>query len=453
MKKILSTSLILLSALLLIFGCSETMTLPGTGEKPISGINSDPNKFARISPDWSFTQLELTDPVDIFASKDGRLYLADSSEKRIRVIRPSGEVETGIYDTLSNLSVTPTSVCLDSRFNVYYTDDSGVIYFWPQFAAMIGIEGIITQRYYDVNGSQVLMDPLTGLASGFSPIPDSEIIDSTQISVLDSLISPRVFYDPQSTLNSMGLTDTASGTVIVEGDQIYASQNKSFVALAPAPTADMSIYAADAINNYIVKINLLPTILVRLSNGQNVWQYVGVKESFVATPGTGAGTISWPISMTSDKVGNLFYTQTGEYFSVHKLNASGYSSGFLVGIDDIMGLGEYGYARDITVSNDGDIFVLDTLDHDVKMYSSAGEFIKSVVVREEWLKISDSTYYGDSLVVKDTLILQQYPDLLNNPFALIFYDEVIYTLDNGNNRILRFTKVDDVVIEDPDRED
>lgn len=162
MKKILSTSLILLSALLLTFGCSETMSLPGTGEPPTSGINSDPNKFARISPDWSFTQLGLTDPVDVFASKDGRLYIADSSEKRIRVIRPSGEVETGIYDTLSNLSVAPTSVCLDSRFNVYYTDDGGVVYFWPQFAAMIGIEGIITQRYYDVNGSPVLMDPLSG---------------------------------------------------------------------------------------------------------------------------------------------------------------------------------------------------------------------------------------------------------------------------------------------------
>lgn len=453
MKKLLTTSLIFLSVFLLILGCSETMTLPGTSENPISGINSDPNKFAQISPDWSFTQLGLTDPVDVFASKDGRLYIADSSEKSIRVIRPSGEVETGVYDTLNDLSIAPTSICLDARFNVYYADDGDVIYFWPQFAASIGIAGIVTQRYYDVNGNSVLMDPLSGLALGYSPIQDSEIIDSSQTAFINSLMKPRVFYDPQSALNRDGLINTETDEVIIAGDAVYASQNKSFVALAPAPTGDLSIYTADAITNNIVKINLIPTVLVRLTNGQNVWQYVGMKEAFVATPGTGAGTISEPISMASDNAGNIFYTQTGDYFSVHKLNASGYSSGFLVGIDDIMGLGEYGYARDITVSTDGNIFVLDTLDHDVKMYSSDGEFIKSVVVREEWLKISDSTYYGDSLVVKDTLILQQYPDLLNNPFALTFYDEVIYTLDNGNNRILRFTKVDDVVIEDPDRED
>ena len=150
MKKILSTSLILLSALLLILGCSETMTLPGTGEKPISGINSDPNKFARISPDWTFDQLQLTDPRDVYASKDGRLYIADSSEQRIRVIRPSGEVESGIYDTLNNLSIAPTSVCLDSRFNVYYTDNSDVVYFWPQFAASIGIAGIAGLAGFDM---------------------------------------------------------------------------------------------------------------------------------------------------------------------------------------------------------------------------------------------------------------------------------------------------------------
>jgi len=452
MKKILSTSLTLLSVLLLIFGCSETMTLPGTGETPIGGINSDPNKFARISPDWSFSQLELTNPVDVFASKDGRLYLADSSENRIRVIRPSGEVETGLYDSLDALTinsqaVNPTSVCLDARFNVYFANDGDMIYFWPQFAATIGIKGIVTHRTYQVGGVDSVMNPLDGLALGLTPLPDTDVIDSTQTDVIDSLMSPRVFYDPQSDLNRNGLPG------YLEGDPVYAQQNKSFVGIAPAPAADLAIFAADSITNNILKINLVPTVLVHLNNGQNIWQYVGMKDKFIAGHGTGAGTVSSPISLTSDKMGNVYYAQIGDFFSVHQLNASGYYSEFLVDHDDIMVIGEFGYARDIAIADDNSIFVLDTLDHDVKMYSSEGEFIKSVVVREEWLKVSDSTYYGDSLVVKDTLILQQYPDLLNNPFALTFYDEVIYTLDNGNNRILRFTKVDDVIIEDPDRED
>jgi hypothetical protein len=157
--------------------------------------------------------------------------------------------------------------------------------------------------------------------------------------------------------------------------------------------------------------------------------------------------------LVTDNAGNVFYSQTGDFFSVHKLNSSAYSSGFFVGIDDIMGLGEFGYARDIALSTDNYVFVLDTLDHDVKMYSPQGEFVKSIVVREEWLRVSDSTFYGDSLVVKDTLILQQYPDLLKNPMALTYYNDVIYAIDNGHRRILRFTKVDDVIIEDPNREE
>ncbi|MEA2077950.1 MAG: hypothetical protein U9O95_08030 [Candidatus Marinimicrobia bacterium] len=457
MKKFFITSLSIIMSIILILGCSENMSLPDNGGNR-GGINTDPNKYVQISPDWTFDQLGLVDPVDVFSSKDGRLYFAENTENRIRVIRPSGEIETGVYNTLNNLiidslAVNPTSVCLDARFNVYFANDSNVIYFWPQFSATVGIAGIITQRYYDVSGNSVLMDPLTGLAGGYSPIQNSEIIDSTQTELIDSLMNPRVFYDPQSDLNRNGLVNTETGEVLINGNPIYASQNKSFVAIAPATTSELAIYAADAINNYMLKINLIPTVLVRLMNGQNVWHYVGVLEDFIATPGTGAGTVSQPISMVSDNAGNVYYTQTGDFFSVHKLNSSGYTSDFLVGIDDIMGLGEYGYARDIAVASDNSIFVLDTLDHDVKMYSVDGQFIKSVVVREEWLKISDSTYYGDSLVVKDTLVLQQYPDLLNNPLALTFYDEVLYTVDNGNKRILRFTKVDDVVIEDPDRED
>ena len=449
MKKITFTILSFLMTILLVIGCSETMPLPSGGDDQ-QIINNDPNKFAQLTPIWSFDDLGLTDPVDIFASKDGRFYLADPSENRIRVIRPSGEIETGVYDSLDNIifndtTFNPTSVCVDARFNVYFANDGDVIYFWPQFIATIGIKGVITERRYV--GVDTLMSPLDGLAWGLTPIAGTEVIDSSDTDMIDSLMSPRAFYDPQSDLNRNGLPG------YLDGDPIYASQNKSFVGLAPAPTEDLAIFAADATTNNILKINLVPTVLVRLNNGQNVWQYVGMKEQFIAEPGTGAGTVSSPISLSSDNAGSVYYAQTGEYFAVHKLNSSNYGSEFLVGIHDIMGLGEYGYARDVIASDDNSIFVLDTLDRDVKMYSPDGEFMKSVVVREEWLKISDSTYYGDSLVVKDTLVLQQYPDLLKNPMALAFYKEVLYTVDNGNNRILRFTKVDDVVIEDPDREE
>ncbi|MFA6619169.1 MAG: hypothetical protein WCT23_08890 [Candidatus Neomarinimicrobiota bacterium] len=458
MKNTIKTSLSIITAIFLL-SCSGNMELPDNNSGTNAGINNNPNKFSRITPDWTFSELELQTPLDAFSSKDGRIYIADSAAHSIRVIRPSGEVESGIYDVLKDLDISPTSVCLDARFNVYYTDDKDIIYFWPQFVATIGIEGIITERDYKVGGDTLRMTPLEGLSDNYSPIPGTELVDTSQKAAIDSMMNPRVFYDPSSELNKKGLIDPVSKEVLIAGDPIYAAQNKSYVALAPADRGNMAIYAADAINDYILKIKLVPTVLVRLKNGQNVWQYIGmldksdVSDGFIAKPGTGSGTVSKPISMTSDNGGNVYYTQTGEYFSVHKLLSPSYSTAFLVGIDDIMELGEYGYARDIAVSTDNSIFVLDTLDRDVKLYSPQGDFIKSIVVREEWMKISDSSYVGDSLVVKDTLVLQQYPDLLLNPMALTFYNEVLYTFDNGNGKVLRFTKVDDVVIGDPDRED
>jgi len=450
-KSFLHASAFLL--LILFAACSETMDLPDAGSNQNTGINRDPNKYVRISPDWSFDALDLQTPLDIFPAANGRLYIADSAASRIRVIRPSGEIESGLYDTLASLPLDPAALCMDARLNLYYCDQGGKIYVWPEFSANTGIRGIVTAREYKIAGKDTLLHPLTGLALGLTAKTNGDIIDTTQTALMDSLTRPSVFYDPASVMNRNGLYNTETGVLIHAGNPVYAQMRKSFVALAPAPAAELSIYALDAINNYILKITMIPALLVRLSNGQNVWHYTGMLESFVATAGTGAGTVSDPLSMCTDNGGNIYYTQTGDFFSVHKLSTGTYRADFSVAADDIMRLDEFAYARDISVAPDGYIFVLDTLDRDVKMYKSDGTFMKSVAVREEWLRLSDSLYVNDSLVVRDTLVLQQYPDLLKKPMALCYYQDVLYILDNGNRRILRFTKVDDVIIENPDREE
>ncbi|MFO7841951.1 MAG: hypothetical protein R6V48_07375 [Fidelibacterota bacterium] len=453
MKKTFTTFVTIFAALILLTACSETMSLPEGGDDSANtGINRDKNKYVQIFPDWSFGELGLGTPLDVFSSRDGRLYIADSSENRIRVIRPSGETEGGIYDSLSGLPVSPASVCLDNRFNVYYTDRGSKIYVWPQFSVNTGIKGIVTSREYENGSGTQIMDPLDGLASGLNAVPHSEVVDTTATAVIDSLLLPHVFYDPQSPNNREGVTDPVSGEAL-RGNPVYAGINKELIAVAPADQYSLHIYAMDAVNNQILKIKLIPALLVKLNNGQLIWHYEGVLEDFVATAGTGAGTVSDPTGMTTDAAGNIYYSQTGDFFSVHKLMGNSYNSAFLVGFDDIMRLGEFGYAQDISVAADGNIFVLDTLDRDVKMYSSAGEYLKSVVVREEWVRISDSSYVEDSLVVRDTLVLRQYADLLKQPMALTVHNEVIYTIDNGNQRIIRFTKADDVIVENPDREE
>ncbi|MCF7833415.1 MAG: hypothetical protein K9N05_07570 [Candidatus Marinimicrobia bacterium] len=446
-------------------GCSELMPLPETGDST-GVINTDPNKYTQLTPIWTFDQFGLQNPTDAFFKQDGRMYIADSSINSIMVIRQFAEVESGCYDSLLNLDVKPTSVCVDSRFNVYFSDGGNKIYMWSQYATMFGIKGIVTERLYEIDGKDTLLSPLDAIAIlGYedAKYPKEDIIDTTQVELIDSLMSPRVFYDPQNDLNRNGLINDLTGEVMYPGNKVYATVNKSYVALAPGESGELSVFAADAINNYILKIDLIPTVLVHCSNGQNVWQYIGILDRFIATPGTGAGTVSKPVSLSSDESGNLYYTQTGDYFSAHKIEIPDYTSSFSVG-QDILRIGEFGYARDI-LSADQTIFVLDNIDNDIKLYSpqevkenyivttEKGEYLKSIAVTEEWVIVSDTTYINDSLVVKDTLVLNQYNDLLDNPMAITFYDEVIYVFDNGNSRILRYTKADDVVIEDADREE
>lgn len=465
MKKIITTLLFSVFVILIsinFIACSELMPLPNSGDST-RVINTDPNKYIQLTPIWTFDQLGLSNPTDVYFKEDGRMYIADSSNSSIKVIRQFAEIESGFYDSLSNLDVKPTSVCVDSRFNVYYSDGGDKIYMWSQYLAMTGIKGIVTHRLYDIGGKDSLLSSLDALAiygDNANHYSKQDIIDSTQVELMDSLMSPRVFYNPQSDLNRNGLINDITGEILYSGNKVYATLNKSYVALAPGEARTISIFVADAINNYILKIDLIPSILVRCENDQNVWQYIGILDKFIAEPGTGTGTVSQPVSLSSDNSGNLYYTQTGDYFSAHKIEVPNYTSPFSVG-QDMLRIGEFGFARDI-LSADQTIFVLDNIDNDVKLYSPnddddeeilKGEYLKSIGVTDEWVVISDSSYVNDSLVVKDTLVLNQYNDVLNNPMAITYFDEVVYIFDNGNRRILRFTKVDDVVIEDPDRED
>ncbi len=428
-------------------GCIDTMPLPTQSGDTYTGIQNDKDKYVEILPRWTWDELNLNSLQDIYFSNDGRIYMADSAAASVSVFRLSGAPESEAYAPLKNLSFDnkaykPLAVTGDSRYMVYFTDGNDKVYAWYQFLAMADVQGIITSRRYQKDDEIVDISPGEKYSNpdyaDYTLVPGFDVLDSNP-ALIDSLKSPFCFFDPSDQYNRI-LNPTYASPAL----------KKSFVALAAGTAREQALYVADAANNRIVRVFLFPTVLVQLENGQTLWHYRGIYNGFIADPGTGAGTVSAPTGMVSDASGNLYYTQLGDYFGFHKLKSGSLGSAFTLGVNEIMDLDQFTTAMDVAVDANASIYVLDSAFNAVKKFSPIGEYLTLVGVNESWLKVTDTTWSGDSYTVKDTLILDVQRDLLKSATVLGAYNDVIYIGDTGNRRVLRFTLADDVNIDLPD---
>ncbi len=450
MRKIYTAFLLL--TVLVFTACIDTMDLPVSENDNPTGIAEDKDAFKEITPRWTYHDLGISSLADIETTKDGRLYLADPSGHLISVIRASGTPESGIYTALSPLSykdspLSPVSVTVDDRFIVYFTNRSDTVYAWFQYLNMAGVEGVVTSFDYRVGDDVVTEAPLIGeFNANYRRLDNSEVLN-TDPQIIDSLLSIVPIYASRNIDNREATIDPIDGRVL-GNNPIYASIPKSFTAIADENVDTRHIAVMDSLNDRLINFRIIPTYLLKLKNGFFVWHFKGVFDNVLATEGTGAGTISKPVSLYSDGSGNLLYTQFGDYFGFHKLRAGIYTTAFTYGTDEIMDLGRFKSPMDAVVGDDGSIFVLDSTLNAVLKFSPQGAFQKFVAIREEWIKETDTTWVDNEMVLRDTLVQVSYHDLLDAPKALAFYNEVLYVSDNGNQRILRFTRTE-AGIEDP----
>ncbi len=441
----------LLTALVLT-SCIETMDLPTTSQEGPSGITEDKDAWVEITPRWSFNDLNINNVRDIASASDGRLYLTDPLSQKIAVVRVSGEYETGIYDKLKNLSfkdrlLSPHSVAVDDRYIVYFTDRSDTVFAWFQYLNMEDIEGIVTSFDYRVGDEIVTEDPYIGeFDENYERLEHSEVLNTDQ-TLIDSLIQIVPIYASGAQDNRVATIDPVDGDIL-GNNPVYANLPKSFTGIADEKVETRHIAVMDSLNNKLINFKLVPTYLLKLNNGFFIWHYKGVYDNVLASDGTGAGTISRPVSLYSDATGNLLYTQFGDYFGFHKLRAGSYTSAFNYGVDDIMDLDRFESPMDAVTGDDGSIFVLDSIQNTVLKFSPTGSYQKDIAVREEWIKRTDTTWIDQEMVLKDTLVQITFNDLMKSPRALAFYKEVLYISDNGNQRILRFKRTE-AGIEDP----
>jgi hypothetical protein len=444
----MKTKIKILLALLPIIStsCIETMDLPTASSDTPSGISEDKDAWVEITPRWRFSDLGVQDISDIASASDGRLYLADPFSGQIAVVRASGEQESGVYDNLKTLSVNgrnlfPRAVAVDGRYITYFTNWTDTVFAWFQYLNMEGVEGVVTSFDYRVGDEIITEDPYIGeFNTDYERLEHSEVLN-TDPNLIDSLLHIVPIYISGAQENRIATIDPADGDIL-GNNPIYANMPKSFTAIADEKTDTRHIAVIDSLNNRLVNFKLVPTYLLKLNNGLFLWHFKGVYDNVLATDGTGAGTLSRPVSLYSDAGGNLLYTQFGDYFGFHKLRAGSYTSAFNYGIDEIMDLDRFKAPMDAVTGDDGSIFVLDSSLNAVLKFSATGDFQKFVAIREEWIKRTDTTWVNQEMVLKDTLVQILFHDLMHSPRALSFYKEVLYVSDNGNQRILRFKRTE-----------
>ena len=429
-----------LSLALLILGCIEKMTLP-TAINSNTEFAAGDTTYLIVNPVWDETY-GFVAPIEISIAPDGHIFVADSAANCIFVLDQSGNVLSG-YDDLKDLDiiddtiVSPIDVDVDQKMNIYFIDGSDRIYRWNHYWNNVGVESFAagavfsntetgdTTRldYQDPQWFELLNHPEWIMTS---------IEWSNEQTMIDSILGPHVFFEGSWARNTFA-------------DLYYESENNSFSGIAATLDSDNYIYAQDYHHNRIIKILLERSQYIQLSNGELVWVHSGTFGQTVIAEGTGAGTVNLPLGIDVDYAGNLYYSQGGEFFAVHKVRPvvtgpyTVYQSVFQVGINEIMDLFRFGSPADVAVDLNQNIYVANTEGQEIQVFNSNGQLFKKAGVEEVTVDTTMWVTHGNVDIKVDTFIVKEMKGFLTSPQAVTVDKRgVIYICDTPTSRILRY---------------
>ena len=383
--------------LMMIFtaSCTERFVIPSDIDSNNSGqFGAGDTTFLQISPLWDNT-FDLNQPEEISIAQDGRIFVADRGNNSILVLDQNGNRPDG-FEGLRNLKdinqdeISPIDVDVDKKMNVFFIDGSQRIFMWNQYWNETGINKVSTSATFMHNQTGADTMAIAGTDLWLSLLNDSNweiiegVMDSDQ-ALIDSLMKPHLFYDGNDEMN-------------VYLDSYYESDKSQFTGLtAPANNENM-VFVTDnygGLNNQyrIVQINFKRSLILELGSGDLVWSYIGQFSGTVKGFGTGAGTVNQPLSIDVDYQGNLYYTQSGDYFPIHMIypNLSGdfaiYTSGFQPEVDEVMNPAWFANALDIALDENKNMYVVDNVNSDVTVFDSKGDYFKKAGYGQDSLKL------------------------------------------------------------------
>ncbi len=415
------------------FACVEKMPLPDSLDDNTKFTAGD-TIYLLIQPIWD-ESVGLQSPIEISVAQDGRVFVADTTAKSIFVFSQNGDLLTG-FDELRNLPMKPIDVDIDQKMNIYFIDGSQKIFVWNQYINNVGVEEMaVSGLFYNEDAGSVTIDAFSQEWSIYL-----ENIDWTLQSVnwgnpqnvIDSLLAPHIFYDGSHPIHSFN-------------DIYYESEFSTFSGLSATRDESNFIYALDYIHDRIVRIDLQRTHLLKLSNGETIWTHRGVFKSSISESGTGAGTVNQPLGIDVDYNGNIYYTQTGDFFSVHKIRPvtfgtyTTYPSVFQQGTNEIMDLYRFSDPFDVAVDNKQFVYVSNTEEQEIQVFNSDGQFFLKAGVENFTVDTTLYIFNGIDTVAVDTFVTIEEKGFLVEPQGVTVDSRgIIYICDTPTSRILRY---------------
>ena len=423
-----------------IWGCLEKMPLPSDINVNTEFVAGD-TTYLLVNPIWDDTYGFIT-PIEISIAPDGHVFVADSAAKSIFVLDQSGNMLNG-YSSLMNMNdiadtiIYPIDIDIDQKMNVFFIDGSNRIYRWNQYWNKIGIESYASFATF--------LNPSTGdtirrsnnSIQWFELInhPDYIMIEvewSNNQSMIDSILLPHVFFEGSWSRN-------------VFADLYYESEKNLFSGISTTLGNDNFMFAQDHYHNRIIKILMDRSQYIKLVNGERVWMHSGTFEQTVVSEGTGAGTVNAPLGIDIDYAGNLYYSQGGEFFSIHKVKPvvtgayTVYQSAFQEGTNEIMDLFRFTLPADVAVDLNQNIYVANTEDQEIQVFDYNGKFFRKAGVDEITIDTIMYVEHGSQLVEIDTFIVKELKGFITSPQAITVDKRgVIYICDTPSSRVLRY---------------
>ena len=398
---------VFLLCLLISSGCIEKMELP-------SEINTDDIEFSAgdttyllLSPIWDESYGFQT-PIEISIAQDGHIFVADSAAHSIFVLKQDGDVLPE-FQSLHNISiennvVSPIDVDIDKKMNVFFIDGSNKVYVWNQYWNDVGIDSLLVDSKWEK------MDVLS-----------------------DSLLYPHVFFDGENPDHNFS-------------DQWFETEESKFSGIsAPGDNSDF-IYVTDAYHNRIIRIDFYKTYYLKLSTGEEVWAHEGHFGETVTEYGTGAGYVNQPLSIDVNKDGDIYYSQSGDFFNLHQIQpkTEGDYSIYPFAVEwegnDIMDTTRFFYPEDIAVDQNQMVYIANTDAQEIQVFNSHGDFFKKAGV--EYITVDTTitifTSPTDSSIV-DTFYTKEIKGILEKPRAVTVDSRgVIYICDTPSSSIFRY---------------
>jgi DNA-binding beta-propeller fold protein YncE len=472
-------TVLVLGLLLVVTACLEQMPLPSVEESVRPDFSPD-TTYLPLSPSWG-TADGLITPIEVVVSNARQVFVADAGARDILVFNQAGTRLDQFDTTYATLDFdhlgsdfTPRDMDMDGRLNLLIIDGSNKIYRWNQYWNIHGIDSVASEILVkNVNtGERHWLSPFQLATAEYLQSPDwFADLDSSRYeknaAMVDSLLKPHVFFDMDFWVNQLL-------------DIYYQPEKTVFSAISGARLDDYFFYAADSMQNRILRAGLVRNGAVKLGDGDAYFTHFALFVDNVKEIGTGEGTVHRPTGLDVDNFGNLYWSQYGKYMYVHAVQPNkqlSFPTRFNIFVDDIMTPEQYFRPTDVAVDARQMIYVTNTDNQEVLVFNGDGTFFKKAGIEKMavdttmWVSFQGQgtlldtslwVYFdSDSAQVDTTIFI---PGIMDSALVDTFYyrelktqliepvsvaaDErgVIYVCDPAQNGVFRFilsTSLDD----------